>query len=96
MPFTVGQVGNKAGLAAICDQCSVVHLTERDENNTPILPENWQRVGQSEQVCTMFTIPIYRSVLLCPHCADQHALSVILQEAHADDEANEWRRDALL
>ena len=96
MPFTIGQVGDKAGLAAICDQCGEVRLTTRDENNTPLLPEGWQRIGQPEHVCTMFTIPIYRSTLLCSRCADQHALAAILAEAHTDDAAQPWRTTANL
>jgi uncharacterized protein involved in type VI secretion and phage assembly len=66
--FTIAQdkTGN-AGLAAVCDICGEVQLTQRDDSGECVLPNGWVRVS-SAPAGAVYGVHLVRSVLRCKRC----------------------------
>jgi hypothetical protein len=66
--FTIGRVQGKAHLVAMCDYCGTMAPAERDEQGACILPEGWLKIGEPQEVGTVYAVPLARSTLMCPEC----------------------------
>jgi len=69
MGFTIGHFSDGAHLAAVCEGCGVAVKAERDPGTMQcIVPDGWQRIGEPHKIATIYTVPVYRSTLLCARC----------------------------